>query len=180
MSGTVLGVFLGWYRKIFDFLNPVIQVLRPVSPVAWLPFIVLWFGIGAAPTLVTVIIAGFFPVLLTAVAAVRHIDPVYFRVADSFGLGNRRTMLEIVFPAVLTELTSAFHTALGTGWIFLTAGEMAGSQQGLGYLIIDARNNFDTAGLVSAVILVGVTGLILDTLLGALERYVLKRTGITA
>ena len=81
-----LGLLLGWYKNIWAFLNPIAQVLRPISPMAWLPFIVLFFGIGEMPALVIIFIAAFFPVLLATVAAVSNIEPVYLKVAQNFGI----------------------------------------------------------------------------------------------
>ena len=81
VTAVLLGLVLGWFTKAFQYVNPVIQLLRPISPTAWMPFIVLWFGIGDIPAIVIIFIAGFFPVLLSTVGAVSNIDPIYFKVS---------------------------------------------------------------------------------------------------
>ncbi|MBO5651670.1 MAG: ABC transporter permease [Selenomonas sp.] len=174
-----LGLVLGWYKKIWNYLNPVAQVLRPVSPVAWLPFIVLFFGIGEMPALVIIFIAAFFPVLLATVAAVQGMEPVYLKVAQNFGIGQPQILGKIVFPAVFPRIATGLHLALGTAWVFLVAGEMAGAQSGLGFLIIDARNNLRADWLMAAILTIGVLGLVLDGIVSYLEGQIYRRWGLT-
>lgn len=88
VTAVLLGLVMGWCTRAWEFLNPVVQFLRPISPVAWLPFIVLWLGIGDVPAIVVIFLAAFFPVLLSTVGAVRRIDPVYLKVSKNFGLGS--------------------------------------------------------------------------------------------
>lgn len=172
-----LGLILGRVKSLFLFTNPIIQLLRPVSPLAWLPFIVLWFGIGDMPAAVIIFIAAFFPVLLSTVSAVNHIDPVYFKVAANFGVKQPKLMYKIVFPAAFPEISGGLRLALGTAWVFLVCGEMAGPQSGLGYLIIDARNNMRADILAADILIIGFLGLILDSALRYLEKSILKLWG---
>lgn len=164
IAGILLGLILGWFRGAWNYVNPIVQFLRPISPVAWLPFIVLWVGIGDVPAIVIIFIAAFFPVLITTVTAVAGIDPVYLKISENFGLGKVRTLFGVVFPAAFPQITNALHIAVGTAWIFLVVGEMAGSQSGLGYLIVDARNNLQVDMLMAAIIVIGILGIILDLL----------------
>lgn len=173
-----LGLVLGWYKGIWNYLNPVAQVLRPVSPVAWLPFIVLFFGIGEMPALVIIFIAAFFPVLLATVAAVQGMEEVYLKVARNFGIGQPQILTKIVFPAVFPRIATGLHLALGTAWVFLVAGEMAGAQSGLGFLIIDARNNLRADWLMAAILTIGVLGLALDGMVSYLESHIYRRWGL--
>ncbi len=164
-----LGLILGWTPSVWNYFNPIAQFLRPISPVAWLPFIVLWAGIGDIPAIVIIFLAAFFPVLLTTVSAVTKIDPVYIKISENFGLSKMQTLFKIVFPAIFPQIASGLHIAVGTAWIFLVAGEMAGTQSGLGYLIVDARNNLQTDMLLAAIIVIGILGLILDLLIRYVE-----------
>ncbi len=159
-----LGLLLGWFAGAWRYVNPVVQFIRPISPVAWLPFIVLWVGIGDVPAIVIIFIAAFFPVLLTTVNAVGNVDPVYLRLSDNFGLSKAHTLFGIVFPAAFPQIANALRIGVGTAWIFLVVGEMAGSQSGLGYLIVDARNNLRTDTLMAAILVIGVLGIVLDLL----------------
>lgn len=165
----LLGLVMGWCTRAWEFLNPVVQFIRPISPVAWLPFIVLWLGIGDIPAIVVIFLAAFFPVLLSTVGAVRRIDPVYLKVSKNFGLGSVQTLFKIVLPAVFPVIANALHIALGTAWIFLVAGEMAGTQSGLGFLIVDARNNLRTDELLAAIVVIGILGVLLDWIIRQFE-----------
>lgn len=179
IAAVILGLLLGWFAKAWRYVDPVVQFLRPISPVAWLPFIVLWVGIGDVPAIVIIFIAAFFPVLLTTVTAVGNIDPVYLKISDNFGLGRAQTLLGIVFPAVFPQIANALHIAVGTAWIFLVVGEMAGSQSGLGYLITDARNNLRTDTLMAAIIVIGIIGIVLDLLIRHAQQHVERIWGFS-
>ena len=177
VSAVLLGLVLGWYARAFRYVDPIVQLLRPISPTAWMPFIVLWFGIGDVPAIVIIFIAGFFPVLLTTVAAVANIDPIYLKVSRSFGIRQPQLMWKVIFPAAFPQIANGIHLALGTSWIFLVAGEMVGAQSGVGYLIIDARNELRTDILLADIVVIGLIGLILDTLLKTAERRILRAWG---
>ncbi|WP_294372995.1 ABC transporter permease [uncultured Clostridium sp.] len=177
LVAIILGLIMGWYTKIWDIVDPIVQVLRPISPTAWFPFIVIAFGIGNLPAIAIIFIAGFFPVLLSTVSAVKKIDKTYLKVAGNFEIKGIYLITKIVIPAIFPYIANAMHIALGTAWIFLVAGEMVGAQSGLGYLIIDARNNLRTDMLLAGIILIGVIGLILDKLIGKIERTISIRWG---
>ena len=174
---TFLGLILGVLPKVFQFVNPIAQLLRPISPMAWAPFIVLWFGIGDVPAIVVVFIAAFFPVLLSTVAAVNNIDPIYFKVSQNFGVKQPAITWKVIFPAAFPQIASGAHLALGSAWVFLAAGEMNGVQSGLGYMIVDARNNLRTDVLLATIVVIGALGLALDGLLRLIERATLKAWG---
>ena len=175
LAGVTLGLLLGWFKNLWGFINPVVQLLRPISPMAWLPFIVLWVGIGDVPAIVIIFIAGFFPILLSTVAAVGQVDATYLKVANNFGMKQPHILTKIIFPAILPNVMTGIHLALGTAWVFLVAGEMVGAQSGLGYLIIDARNNMRVDTLMTAIIMIGLIGLLLDTLIRFFEKIIFKR-----
>ncbi len=177
LLGVLLGLILGWFKNVFKYVNPIVQLLRPISPLAWLPFIVLWFGIGDIPATIIIFIAAFFPVLLSTVSAVFHIDPIYLKVASNFGVKQPTLMWKIIFPAVFPQIASGVHLALGTAWVFLVCGEMAGPQSGLGFLIIDARNDLRADILLADIVVIGLIGLFLDALLKAIENAFLKHWG---
>ncbi|SES92949.1 ABC transporter permease [[Clostridium] polysaccharolyticum] len=174
LCGVVLGLLLGLHRKVWEFINPIVQFLRPISPIAWLPFIVLWFGIGEIPAIVIIFIAGFFPILISTVTAVKGVDPVYIKVSNNFGLSKFEKLFQVIVPSVLPNILTGIHLALGTAWVFLVAGEMVGAQSGLGYLIIDARNNLRMDLLLGAMVTIGAIGILLDFLIGLLEKCVVR------
>lgn len=127
IPAVLLGMFLGRSPRLWNIIDPIVQVLRPVSPVAWSPFIVLWFGIGNMPAIAIIFIAAFYPVLLTTVAGVKKIDRSYLKIAENLEIKKMQLMTKIIFPAAFPSVVSGLHLALGTAWIFLVAGEMVGS-----------------------------------------------------
>jgi len=174
---VILGLFLGRWSKVWSILDPIVQVLRPVSPIAWSPFIVLWFGIGNMPAIVIIFIAAFFPVLLSTVSAVKKVDNVYLRVAANFEMSQFHLLKKIVFPAAFPMIANGLHMALGSAWIFLVAGEMVGAQSGLGFLIVDARNSLSLDLVMAAIIVIGLLGLLLDKAIRYFEIWVTKIWG---
>ena len=176
-AAVVLGLILGRLPKVFQYVNPALQLLRPISPTAWMPFIVLLFGIGDVPAVVIIFIAAFFPVLLSTVAAVGNIDPIYLKVSKNFGISQPALTWKVIFPAAFPQIANGIHLALGTAWIFLVAGEMVGAQSGLGYQIIDARNNIRADILLATILVIGIIGILLDGLLKLIEKLILKSWG---
>lgn len=177
LVAMILGIILGRIPKLFQYINPAVQLLRPISPTAWMPFIVLLFGIGDVPAIVIIFLAAFFPVLLSTVSAVGNIDPIYLKVSKNFGIKQPELTWKVVFPAVFPQIANGIHLALGTAWIFLVAGEMVGAQSGLGYQIIDARNNIRSDILLATILVIGIIGILLDGLLKFIEKQIFKVWG---
>lgn len=180
VAGIVLGLIFGSYNKIWVFVDPVVQVLRPISPIAWFPFIVLWFGIGNLPAVVIIFIAAFYPILLSTISGVSKVDSTYLKVAQNFGVKQPYLLSKIIFPAAFPLITNGLYMALGSAWIFLVAGEMVGAQSGLGYLIIDARNSIRPDLVLAGMVSIGLTGLILDKTIRLLESWIIKQWGASS
>lgn len=172
-----LGLILGSYPKVFAYINPVVQLIRPIAPVAFMPFIVLWFGIGDIPAIAIIFIAGFFPILLSTVSAVGHVNPIYHKVAENFGVGRIKTIFCIVFPAIFTQIINSLRLALGTSWIFLVSGEMVGAQSGLGFLVMDTKNCMRFDSLIATIITIGTIGFLLDSIVRMLEKWIGEKFG---
>lgn len=174
---VLLGLILGAHPAAFDFVNPVVQIIRPIAPVAFLPFIVLWFGIGNLPAIVIIFIAAFFPVLLSTVSAAQNVNPIYLKVSKNFGLSKTKTIFTIIFPAIFSQIANSLRLALGTAWIFLVSGEMVGAQSGLGFLIMDCKNCIRFDALLATMLTIGVIGFLLDYLMRFLEKKANKIFG---
>lgn len=178
LVGVIFGLLLGWNKRVWSFVDPVIQVLRPVSPIAWFPFIVLWFGIGDAPAVVTIFVAAFYPILLSAVSGVRNVDGIYMKVANNFGIKQPALLFKIILPSAFPLIANGLHLALGSAWVFLVAGEMVGAQSGLGFMIIDARNSLRSDLVLAGIIIIGFLGLLLDRFIGLLENRIKRQWGL--
>jgi len=170
LVGIPFGLLLGWYARAFDAFNPVIQILRPISPIAWIPVAILWFGVSDAAPIFLIFLASVFPITVSASAAVRNMQPVYLRAARNFGLSQVQLFQRVVFPASLPSIITGIRIALGVAWLVVVAAEMIAVNSGLGYLIIDARNAGKRYDLVVAgMVMIGLIGLTLDLLVRRLE-----------
>jgi len=172
LLGIPLGLLLGWFQKLFFAFNPMIQVLRPISPIAWIPVAILWFGVDDRAPIFLIFLASLFPILVSAMAAVHNIQPVYIRAARNFGLSQMDLFRQVIFPATLPQVLTGIRIALGVAWLVVVAAEMIAVNSGLGYLIIDARNAGKRYDLVVAgMMMIGLIGLGLDLLVRQLEKF---------
>jgi NitT/TauT family transport system permease protein len=164
-----LGLFLGRRRMINQWVNPVTQFLRPISPLAWIPFAMLWFGIGDKPALFIIFLACFFPILLPTIKASANIHPMYFQVAANLQLNFWQSLFSVILPATMPSIVLALRVTLGIAWMVVVAAEMIAVKSGLGYLIIDARNALRLDYVIVAMITIGFIGLLLDHVMTRLE-----------
>lgn len=172
VTGIPLGLWVGWNTRGFEALNPLIQGLRPISPIAWIPFAILWFGIGDGAGVFLIFYASFFPITVGTMAAVQNISLVHRRSAENFGLTGLDLFRGVVLPASLPQIITSLRIALGVAWLVIVAAEMVGMDSGLGYLINDARNMGKRYDLVAAtMILIGAIGIVLDFLIRKLETF---------
>lgn len=179
LVGVPLGLFLGWFPLAARALNPIIQILRPISPIAWIPLAILWFGVSDAAPVFLIFLASVFPITVSAMAAVANIQPVYVRAARNFGLSRLQLFRRVIIPATLPQIITGLRIALGVAWLVVVAAEFIAVNSGLGYLIIDARNAGKRYDLVVAgMVLIGAIGLILDTIIRRLERFDEVRWGV--
>lgn len=170
--GIPAGLVLGWYGSAFAAFNPMIQMLRPISPIAWIPIAILWFGVSDAAPIFLIFLASVFPITVSAMAAVQNMQPVYLRAARNFGLTRAQLFARVVFPASLPQIITGLRIALGIAWLVVVAAEMIAVNSGLGYLIIDARNAGKRYDLVVAgMVMIGLIGLGLDLLIKRLEGF---------
>lgn len=174
----LLGLGLGLRPLLWRAIDPLVQVLRPISPVAWFPLSVLWLGIGNLPAIAIIFIAAFYPTLLATVSAVRHVDPMYIRVARNFGTSERQLVAKVIIPAAFPQIAMGLRLAVGSAWVYLIAGEMLGARSGLGFLIVDARNFLRTDLLLFAMVMIGALGFAIDRLVSMLGRRVDLRWGV--
>lgn len=172
LVGVPLGLVVGWNLRAYTALNPIIQGLRPISPIAWIPIAILWFGIGDGAGIYLIWLSSFFPITVGSMAAVRNISLVHQRSAQNFGLRGLELFRHVVLPAALPQIITSLRIALGVAWLVIVAAEMVGMDSGLGYLINDARNAGSRYDLVVATMLViGLIGIVLDLLIRQLERF---------
>lgn len=173
-----LGMWLGLRMRAQAAVNPVIQIFRPISPLAWIPIGILWFGVGDVSAVFLIFLASFFPLLVSAMVSVRNVDPVHRNAGRNFGLSERETMVGIIFPSIVPQLLIGLRLTLGIAWLVVVAAEMIAVNSGLGFLIVDARNAGNRYDLVvGGMVTIGVIGLLLDLGMRRLERLPFIRWG---
>ena len=173
-----MGLTIGWYRRAEMAFNPLIQILRPISPLAWIPIAILWFGVGDLAAVFLIFVSCFFPLLLTAINAVQGIPAIYLNAGRNFGLSPAAIIYRVLYPAVMPQLITGLRITLGLAWLVVVAAEMIAVSSGLGFLIIDARNAGNRYDLVVAgMVAIGVIGLLLDLLMRSLARAKFLRWG---
>lgn len=165
-----LGIILGWWKTGQVLFNSMIQFLRPISPLAWIPLAMLWFGIGDKPAIFLIFLSSFFPLLVSTITAVNHINSLYFQVAANFNFTKFETGTKLIFPAILPEILPALRISLGIAWLVVVAAEMIAVKSGLGYLILDSRNALRMDYVMDAMIAIGVIGICLDKIITLLNR----------
>jgi NitT/TauT family transport system permease protein len=176
--GIPAGVALGLSSRGEQAINPFLQILRPISPLAWIPIAILWFGVGDASAIFLIFLASIFPLMVAAMHAVHNIETVHLRAGSNFGLTRSQLIRTVIVPAILPQLIVGMRIALGIAWLVVVAAEMIAVNSGLGFLIIDARNAGNRYDLVVAgMILIGAIGVILDVVMRRAERLDFVRWG---
>ena len=165
-----LGLWMGWVRGVYGTLNPLFQILRPISPIAWIPIAILWFGVGDASPIYLIFISSVFPMVVQTTVGVHTIEKRYLRAAENFGVSRATLFRQVVIPAVLPQIIVGMRIGLGVAWLVVVAAEMIALRSGLGYMIMDSRNAGNRYDLVIAgMIIIGLIGLSLDGIMRLLE-----------
>src|SRR6267142_3039650 len=165
-----LGLWMGWVRGAYVTFNPLFQILRPISPIAWIPIAILWFGVGNASPIFLIFISSVFPMVVQTTAGVHTIERRYLRAAENFGVSRYTLFSRVIIPAVLPQIIVGMRIGLGVAWLVVVAAEMIALRSGLGYLIIDSRNAGNRYDLViSGMVIIGLIGLSLDGTMRLLE-----------
>jgi NitT/TauT family transport system permease protein len=175
------GVWLGLWQRGENAINPILQLLRPISPLAWIPIAILWFGVGDVSAVFLIFLASLLPLTLTTINAVRNINPTHLQAGRNFGLSPHELRRQVIYPAIVPQALVGLRLALGISWLVVVAAEMIAVNSGLGFLIIDARNAGNRYDLVVAgMILIGLIGVGLDLLMRRLEHLPSVRWGYVA
>ena len=181
--GIPLGIALGWNMLLRETLNPLVQALRPISPIAWLPFAVIMFGGHALSSDLSAIfllfLSAFFPIVTSATSATISLDLKYIRSASNFGIEGIDLFRRVVLPAAFPQILTGLRLALGISWVVVVAAEMLGVETGLGYQVMDSRNALRMDYVAAAMVVIAVIGLLLDTGMARIESIVLARRGIS-
>jgi NitT/TauT family transport system permease protein len=175
--GIPLGLMLGHLARARAALLPTVNFFRNLSPLAWIPFAILWFGIGDKPAIFLIFMASFFPLVLATIAAVASIPAVFFRVAQNYGYHGAELLTKVTLPAIVPQVITALRITAGLAWVVVVAAEMIAGQDGLGFAIWDSRNGLRVDLLVVNMIVIGLIGVVIDRLLLQLTKVPSIRWG---
>jgi ABC-type nitrate/sulfonate/bicarbonate transport system permease component len=171
--GVPLGLAMGWWASVRRMMTPLVEFIRPIPPLAWIPLSILWFGIGDTQNIYIIFLAAFFPIVLNTMAGARDVDIYLVRAGLSLGAGQADLFRTVVLPAALPQIFVGLRVGLGIGWMALVAGELVAAPNGLGYMINNARTVFRSDYILLGMVLIGVLGLILDAVMRCIARIVM-------
>jgi NitT/TauT family transport system permease protein len=177
ICGVPLGLWLGTHMNSRLALLPGVNFLRNLSPLAWIPFAILWFGIGDKPAIFLIFMAAFFPMTLATMAAVTNIPAIYFRVARDFQYSGLKLLTRVMLPAIMPQLITALRVTAGLSWLVVVAAEMIAGRDGLGFMIWDARNGLRPDLVVVGMVIIGIIGIVIDLLIMRMSRIPSVRWG---
>jgi len=169
-----LGLMMGANERVYKLFNPLIQVFRPIPPIAFIPLSILWFGLGNPPAIFLIVIGAFFPILMNTIAGVRHVDGIYIRAARSLGASQTTMFLRVMLPAATPYILSGARIGVGTAFIVVIVAEMIAVNNGLGYRILEAREFFWSDKIIAGMFTIGLLGLAIDSGMNLLNNYLLK------
>ncbi len=174
--GVPLGIVMGWSRRLNALIEPIVELIRPVPPLAWIPIAILWFGIGTKSAAFIIFLGAFFPILLNTINGVLSIDLVLIEAARTLNASDRHIFLKVLIPGSLPSILTGMRIGIGIGWMTLVAAEFTGVRQGygLGYMIMTARDIQRPDVIVAGMIIIGVIGLGIDMGLKRLSDYLLQ------
>ncbi|MFH0726676.1 MAG: ABC transporter permease [Pseudomonadota bacterium] len=171
-----LGLVMGWSRTVCTLFEPLVEIVRPIPPLAWIPLSILWFGIGIKSAAFIIFLGAFFPILLNTINGVRGIDPVLIEAARMLNANRRFLFLKVLVPGAMPSLLTGMRIGLGVGWMSLVAAEFTGVREGygLGYMIMTARDIQRSDEIIAGMLVIGAIGLAIDTGLQLIERHVTR------
>jgi len=172
MLGFPLGLLMGLSRVSFELIDPVVELLRPISSIAWIPIALALLGVGFALPVFILVYVSIFPLILNTIAGVRSTDRTLLRAARTMGVPRSRIVRHVVVPNALPAVLTGVRLSAGLGWMALIASELVGAPSGLGWAIQFYSGLFRSAEMVAMIVVVAVLGFATDLALRALQRWV--------
>lgn len=174
LVGVPLGAAMGFWPLAARLFDPLVQFLRPIPPMAWIPLALLWFGISDAQNVFIIFLGALYPIVLNTYAGVRDVDRNLIWAAQTLGGGRVQILREIVVPGALPVILTGLRIGLGIGWMALVAAELVGASSGLAFLIEDSRNLLFTERVLLGMTLIGILGYLMDQGMRLAQRALVK------
>ncbi|WP_431855976.1 ABC transporter permease [Azospirillum sp.] len=169
-----LGLLMGTSERVYGLMDPLVQVLRPIPPIAYIPLAILWFGLGNPPAVFLIAIGAFFPVLMNTIAGVRHVDGIYLRAARNLGAGSLTMFVRVILPAATPYILAGARIGIGTAFIVVIVSEMIAVNAGLGFRILEAREFMWSDKIIAGMFTIGFLGLGIDIAMNRLNNHLLR------
>lgn len=167
---VILGFLIGWFRVVRLLLDPIINFFRALPPIALIPLMIIFFGIGETSKIIVLSYAAFFPALVVIYQALISLDPIYIRASRTLGATNLEIFRGVILPQLVPHIITACRVSLGVCWATLVAAELIAAQRGIGAMMVDAQNFFQMPPLVLGIILIGAISLFMDSIVRWIER----------
>jgi NitT/TauT family transport system permease protein len=169
-----LGLVMGAKPLVHDLFDPLVQIFRPIPPIAFIPLAILWFGLGNPPAYFLISLGAFFPVLVNTIAGVRNVDAIYLRAAQNLGASQWTLFRRVMLPAAMPYILAGVRIGIGVAFIVVIVAEMIAVNSGLGYRILEAREYFWSDKVIAGMISIGLAGLGIDFVMNRLNRRLLR------
>ncbi len=173
LAGIALGIVIGLSRHMQRITNLVIQILRPIPPIAWIPLVILWMGIGETSKVFLIFLGGFFPVLINVTDGIRYTDKKLTEVAAVMETPRKKYITQLVIPAAMPSIFTGLRVSLGSCWTCVVAAELVASTSGIGYMISNARNFGQMDVVIVGMLAIGIVGKIMDVILNKIGNRIL-------
>lgn len=170
-----LGIVMGRSERLERFVRPFVELFRPISPIAWIPLAILWFGIGLSGKVFIIFIGSFFPALLNTIAGVKGVPPILITAAKTFGCSPVQLTTRVCIPAALPTIATGLRISFGTAWMTIIAAEMVAAKSGLGYMIIDGMEILRSDIVIVGMAVIGLLGFFFDVLFRGIEEWLKER-----
>ena len=170
----VLGIWIGLSPHFKRMTDLIIQILKPIPPISWIPLVILWFGIGESSKVFLIFIGGFFTILVNVVDGIRRIDVKLVELANAMVIPRMKYILQIVIPYAAPNIFTGLRVGLGQSWMCVVAAELVAASSGLGYMIMFARQFGQTDVVIVGMLMIGIIGKIMDSILMAVEKSVIR------
>ncbi|MDR1614491.1 MAG: ABC transporter permease [Campylobacteraceae bacterium] len=170
----ILGVAIGLNRHFERFVDSSLQIIKPIPPIAWIPLAILWFGIGEASKIYIIAVGAFFPILVNTIEGIKNIDNRYLELARVYEVQRGRIISHVILPGALPFIIVGVRLGLGMGWICVVAAELIAANSGIGYMLMDGRSLSRPDIVILGMIMIGVTGKIMDDVLRFISAKIIK------
>lgn len=172
-----LGLLCGYFPHVAAVINPFVEFIRPIPPLAYYTLLVLWLGITEGSKITLLYIAGFAPIFISCVSGVKRISKDYLNASYMLGASKRQTFMNVILPASLPDIFTGVRTAIGVEYTTLVAAEMVAARRGIGWMVLDASNWLKSDVVFVGVIIMGITGILLNQVVLLLEKHFVHWAG---